>query len=440
MPDRRVYIDNLGCYRRSLDASKLREYFLSNHCQIVDDPKDADSIIVVTCAVFKAPEETAMTRVEELHRKYGDRVIVAGCLPAINPTRLGRVHDGPTISTREIDEVDRLFPEFGVRYSDLPDANTFTGFKYPAGVRESLMAFRYNSWRNYRRVLYCLTRRSTTPFNIRIAWGCGGSCSYCGIRRAIGGLRSKPLERCLAELDAGVGRGIRSFPLLADDLGAYGLDAASDLPALIDAMLQRHPGITVTLNDLHPRWLLAYLDRLLPHVRSGAISELWCPAQSGSNRILKLMSRFNEAEATRDAFLRMRKEAPGILIHTHLICGFPSETEEDWEESLVFVRESKVDVVLVFPYTKTEGSKAAEMAGHLDPQTVRKRLSRAKRFLRASGVAAMFYDDPATTRARSWFERRAESLLSRGAEKAFTFASSRADRRAPPSKGAAPRV
>jgi tRNA A37 methylthiotransferase MiaB len=417
MAEKKIYIDNLGCYRRSLDATNLKEYFQSNDCRVVDDPRHADSIIVITCAVFKAPEDNAIARIKELREKYPGKVVVTGCLPAINAPRLNSVHDGAIIPIQEIRGIDKLFPDFKVRYDDIPDANTFTGLKYPAGAKEALLAFRYNSWNNYRKVLYYLIRRSATPFNIRISWGCRGSCTYCGIRKAVGVLRSKPTEQCLAELDRGVATGVQSFPLLADDLGAYGMDVGSDLPNLIDAMLNRHPHISLTLNDLHPRWMIQYGDRLLPHIASGRITEVWCPAQSGSDRILGLMRRFNGARAARDALLSIKSASPGCLIHSHLICGFPSETEGDWEQSLALIKESKVDMVLVFPYMKAAGSKAASMAEHVDPETVRDRLKRGRRYFRENGVAAMFYDVPAEPNERSWAATNAEALLSRPTEK-----------------------
>lgn len=424
MTDRKIYIDNLACYRRSLDASKLKQYFLLNNCRIVNHPRKADQIVVLTCAVFKAPEDTAIKRVKELHERYPGKLIVTGCLPGINNTRLRSVYDGPSITTKDINDIDGLFQDFHLSFSDIPDANTFTGFKYPSGVKESLLAFRYNSWSNYRKLLHYLTRRSTAPFNIRISWGCVGSCTYCGIRRAIGKLRSKPPDRCLAELDDGFAKGIRSFPLLGDDIGAYGLDLGTDFPALIEAMLERHSDISITLNDLHPRWLIKYADRLLPHLSSRGIAELWCPVQSGSDRILKLMRRFSDATSIRDVLLKIKSGTPNSLIHSHLICGFPSETEDDWEESLSLIKDSKVDMVLAFPYMKTEGSKAEAMPGHVDKEIVRSRLNRGKRFFRRNNIAALFYCLPDEPKPQSLFEKGAEMLLTGATAKTFGWASS----------------
>lgn len=439
MAEKNIYIDNLACYRRSLDATKLKEYFESNQCRIVDDPGQADSIIVMTCAVFKAPEDSAISRIQELREKYPGKVVVTGCLPAINPTRLQTVHDGAIIRLQEIDTIDRIYPEFQVPYRDIPDANTFTGLKYPAGAKEALMAFRYNSWKNYREVLYHLIRRSTTPYNIRISWGCRGSCTYCGIRSAVGPLKSKPLEECLAELDRGVAQGLSLFPLLADDLGAYGLDGCTDLPTLLDAMLKRHPSVSLMLNDLHPRWLVKYLDRVLPHVANRRIAEVWCPAQSGSDRILALMSRFNDARSTTDALLAIKRASPDCQVQTHLICGFPSETDDEWEESLVFITASKVDMVLVFPYMKAEGSKSASMPGHVDPEVVTNRLKRGRRFFRKNGVAAMFYDVPPPPKEHSRLGRAAEDLFSRGTATLLGVVSSAIQRRAEATKARASR-
>jgi tRNA A37 methylthiotransferase MiaB len=416
MGNRKIYIENVACYRRSLDASKIKEYFLLNNCNFVTNPKKADYIIVVTCAVFKAREDASLKKIMKFYGKYRAKLIVAGCLPAINKTRLRSVYDGPAICTKDLNDIDRLFPDFHLGFNDIPDANTFTKVKHSSvSVKETLLAFHNNSWSNYLKLLYYISKRSTTPYNIRIAWGCLSSCSYCGIRKAIGGLKSKPLDICLTELDNGVAKGIHFFSLLADDVGAYGLDIGTDFPTLIEAMLERHPGISFIVNDVHPRWLIKYVDRLSPHFESGSIAEMWCPVQSGSDRILKLMQRYNDSASIREALVKLKNASPASLINSCLICGFLSETDDDWEQSLSLISESKIDIVWVFPYCQVKGSKAEAMSGQIDRETINNRINRAKQFLRMTNVLAVFQDMP--------YESKKLSRLEEGVEKFFIHAS-----------------
>jgi tRNA A37 methylthiotransferase MiaB len=401
MGNKKIYVENLACYRRSLDATKIKEYFLLNNCSIVNSPKKADHIVVVTCAVFKAREDECIKKIMNLHERYGHKLIVAGCLPAINEARLKSVYDGRAICTKDISDIDAIFPDFHLGFNDIPDANTFTRFKHSSvSVKETLLAFRNNSWRNYLELLYYVTKRSATPYNIRISWGCLSSCSYL----------------CLTELDNGVAKGIHFISLLADDVGAYGLDIGTDFPTLIAAMLERHPEISFIVNDVHPRWLIQYVDRLAPHFESGRIAEMWCPVQSGSDRILKLMQRHNDSASIREALVKLKNASPASLINSCLICGFPSETDDDWEQSLSLISESKIDIVWVFPYCQVKGSKAEAMSGHIDRETINTRINRAKRFFRMNNVLAVFQDMPDDSKKLSWLEHGAEKFCIHASE------------------------
>ena len=417
MGQRKIYVENVACYRRSLDASKIKTYFLMNNYKVVTKPSKADYIIVVTCAVFKAREDASIEKIMRFCRQYRAKLIVVGCLPAINSARLKNIYNGPAICTKDLNEIDRLFPDVHLKFNDVPDANTFSKVKHSSvSVKETLSAFHNNSWKNYLRLLYYISKRSAITFNIRISWGCLNSCSYCGIRKAIGRLKSKPIETCLNELDSGVAQGIYSISLLADDVGAYGLDFGMDLTTLIDAMLVRHPEISFILNDVHPRWLIKYLDRLSPHFESGRIVEMWCPVQSGSDRILKLMRRYDDSASIKEAFLKLKNASPDSLINSCLICGFPSETDSDWEQSLNLISESKIDIVWVFPYCQVKGSKAETLSGHISSETINNRIDRAKQFFRMNNILAVFQDVPDGTHKSLRSEGGMERYIIHGSE------------------------
>lgn len=418
MKHRKIYIENIGCYRRSLDASWLKEYFLLNDCSVVKSAKKADYIVVFTCGVGAAYEDAAINRIDEIRRKkYKAKLIVTGCLPTINKPKLDQVHDGPTVPIRKLNEIDKMFPDFGVKLENVPDANTYTTFAYAAHAPAIWRAFAYNSWSNYRKLVYCFTKKYTTPYNIRVSWGCLGRCSYCGIRKAIGKMKSKPLNQCLSELDKGVTKGIRLFNLVSDDIGAYGLDIGTDFSTLIDTMLTQHPDVSVLVNDLHPQWLIKYEEKLLPHLKSGGIDEMWCTVQSGSDRILKLMARPGNSDLIRETLVRIKKASPASRINTNLICGFPTETDEEWEQSLNLVKESKFDLVLLFPYQRINGTEAAAMSGHLDRKIIRERVNYAQHFFKMYNVTVLFIDMSGEYGNKSKFHKGVENIMMKSAQK-----------------------
>ena len=401
MKCKKIYIENSGCYRRSMDQSQVKKYFELNNCQVITNPKKADQIIYFTCAAIKENEDVSINRIKEIQKKFPGKLIVTGCLPGINKSRLDKIHDGPSITPKNLNDIDKLFTEFDVRFGDVPDANSYVNTSCPQAAKYIWSACFYNSWKNYRLLIKHILRKAAVSFSIRVSWGCLGNCSYCGIRNGIGRLKSKPLEQCLSELDEGVRQGHRLIDLVSDDIGAYGFDTGKDFAELINAVLKRHPHTKILLGDIHPRWLVKYEEVLLPYIKSGRIDEIWCPLQSGSDKILRLMNRGNNAAMIKKTAIRIKKVSPGTFLGAHVICGFPSEMDGDWEQSLQLVVQSGFDCVALFPYSKIEGTRSASMTGHLSREIIQKRLKEAKQYFRLNNVAMLCVGLPAQSKRQS---------------------------------------
>ena len=320
-------------------------------------------------------------------------MIVTGCLPAIAPAKLSRVFKGRTITTCDLETIDTLFPWFDRRLHDVPDANTCHYSKFalpdPWPVRaEKVLAFTRKSIREFewsprffkKGSHYLKTRlinqdgRFTQPalpvipvkqkrHGIRIGSGCLGTCSYCGIRKAIGPLQSKPLNACLTEYRRLLRDGHRDFVIGSEDTGAYGRDIGSSLPQLLDAFGHVDSGITVRwyLTSLKPIWLLEFQSEILKLAGRGKLSHLECPIQSGSARILDLMNRPVDLFATEKILTAIRKAAPDIALVTHIIVGFPSETDHDFEKTMALLKRHSFQSIVLNPYDDKPQSVASRM-------------------------------------------------------------------------------
>ena len=182
-------------------------------------------------------------------------------------------------------------------------------------------------------------------FHIRIARGCDEKCSYCAIRFAVGRFRSKPLRDVLAEFNAGLERGYDLFELLADDVGPYGTDLGTDLPTLLREVFDRRASFRLSLTDVHPRYLIRYRAALIDllAVHGDRVEVMRVPVQSGSDRILDLMQRPYAVAEVADAVDELRREAPTVKLETHILVGFPGETEADFEETISFLQRVPFD-------------------------------------------------------------------------------------------------
>lgn len=417
-----IFNNNRQCEGRGLDASRLARYFGSNNCDIVKKPKIADYIILFTCAYNNVIEEQNLELIDKFKRyKYKGELIVAGCLPEIAPEKLKKIFKGRSVVTKNLCEIDRIFAGFKTKFFEVPDANKclFSPSSVPAPlsirIKESLIPLRkllkqhefsklfyYNCLRFAKNNLISRISLIKTSINkirreenaysiLRIGTGCLGNCSYCGIRNAIGRLKSKPLDDCLKEYRKLLEMGHRDFEIGSEDTGAYGLDLNSSLPELLDKMSGMDKSLEVSwfVVSLKPLWMLKYKSELLKIIKEGKIKYLECPVQSGSERILKLMNRYSNIKEIVATLLEFKNAYPDIGLITHIIVGFPSEIEDDFFATMDMIKKVNFRVVLPFLYCDKEMSMASTMNGKLDEETIDKRLDIIGEYMEKAGISSL---------------------------------------------------
>jgi len=395
------------CVKRSLDSKKIFNYLSNNKYEIVYDPDSADVIIFVTCAVGDRNTDFSLNMVQKL-QKYDAELIVAGCLPAIEKEELEKIFDGRTISTKDLDSIGQLFQDKSIEFDTLDDANILyendeeetpiDPIKKLFGGVKSLewITSRYFEIRNYI-LKYQLGEQSALyrwiikkQFYIRISWGCRGNCSYCGIKKAVGPLKSKPLDTCITEFKKGLNAGYKHFSLTADDIGAYGLDDSSSFPELLDGMTKIPGDYEIAILEIAPRWIVKYIDDLEEILKRGKITLINIPFQSGCNRILKLMNRYSDTEKMKDAILRLRRSYPDLSLATQNIVGFPTETDEEFRQTIHFIKDVNFNGGYLYQFSCKTGTKAVSIKPKIPKKEIIKRLKYAKKYLRKT-ECSVFY-------------------------------------------------
>ncbi len=381
-----------GCDRRSLDTSRLAEYFRQNGCKLVRSARRADFIVFMTCAFIKNKEDECFEIIRSLNQYKGE-LIVAGCLPAVNEARFKKEFKGRFVTTRNLKDIDALFKDFQVRFESVPDANTFDR---QAHIYNRLPAFRFRLWREL------LSHRRTLPGRIskrigrllrvkadegeaeaylRVCWGCSANCSYCSIREAVGEFRSKPLRDCLREYEHLLKQGYKRFAIAGDNVGAYGNDIGSSLVELLERMADIGPDKSVKwrLQYLNPEWLVRYRQSFVRLAKQKRFSQLQCPIQSGNPRILKLMNRFPDQETVESILNELREADERLELCTNIIVGFPSETEEEFSQTIDFILRSGFDYVWLFTYSLPCRADDAKPEHVTAPEVIRERVAWACR-------------------------------------------------------------
>jgi threonylcarbamoyladenosine tRNA methylthiotransferase CDKAL1 len=187
------------------------------------------------------------------------------------------------------------------------------------------------------------------------------------------------MSQIISDLELGLRQGYNTISLISTDVGAYGRDIGCTLSDLLDKMVHINSkgNFKIVLNQVDPFYLKEMLPDLVEIFRSGKISALNCPVQSGSNRILRLMGRPYRAEEWRECMIRINSEFPSIRLSTHFMVGFPKETEEDFAATLKLLEYPLfLDSIVIFKFSARPAVYASKMSDQLSEKT--KELRRRK--------------------------------------------------------------
>lgn len=375
----KVFVSHAGvCYRRELDSYRVRDYFKLNGAVLVDNPNSADVMILTTCGYKEQTEHACLQQIKTLSRFPGE-LIVMGCLPGIAPTNLKKIFKGRYFSTKDINKIDSAFPSFKIKMKDVQESN-FLRDDYLPKTKE----FYDSKNENVGKIAILRVGKSifanqedemAIPI-ITCCKGCNWGCSYCGIYHAIGRVVSKPIEKILDEYKRLLNAGYTKVRFTGDEVGNYGEDINLDFSVLLDAIysIDKQAGTEWFINDVHPRYALKFKDKFSKYINLGKIKSLQVMVQSGSDKILSLMNRGYKSDEIKKCLKEFKRINPNLSIVTHMIVGFPGETEKDFSDSISFLNEIDANGAQFFSFSPREGTLAYDMDNKLHESIIQKRL------------------------------------------------------------------
>lgn len=346
MDKKRIDVISLGCSKNLVDSERLLKQLELSGFQAFhnSDNVEGDIVVINTCGfIGDAKEESINTILTYAEAKNEGRIkelYVMGCLSE-------RYRDD---LLAEIPEIDRIYGKFDWVniVSDIIKRN-------PATMP-------------YDRVI-------TTPSHytyLKIAEGCNRFCAFCAIPLITGRYKSRPIEELLEEVRMLVGKGVKEFNVIAQDLSSYGLDIYKRLalPELIDRMAEIDGVKWIRLHYAYPsEFPYEILDVMARH--SNVCNYLDIALQHINNDVLKNMRRHITKEETLALIRTIREKVPGIHIRTTLMVGFPGETEDAFNELKEFVREAKFERMGAFAYCEEDDTYAAKNFSDSIPQEVK---------------------------------------------------------------------
>jgi ribosomal protein S12 methylthiotransferase RimO len=381
-----VHIVSLGCARNDVDSSEIAGRLELGGFRLVDDPSDAEAVVVNTCGFISSAKKDSIDTLLAAADLKSDgvtrRVVAVGCLAerygreladalpeadavlgfdhyADIDAKLRRILDGEHLPSHTPADRRRLLPVTPVSRQAAAADVVIPGMGPASGPRQ-------------------IRRHDGAPFApLKIASGCDRRCAFCAIPSFRGSFVSRPVEDVVAEARWLADQGVREVYLVSENSSSYGKDLG-DISALerlleeLDALdgldwvrvsylqpAELRPGVIDAMTSL-PK-VVPYFDLSFQHAAPG---------------VLRRMRRFGDPDSFLALLDSIRSRAPGAGIRSNVIVGFPGETEADVALLEEFVTAARLDALGVFPYSDEEGTEAEGLSGHIPEEEIEQRFDR----------------------------------------------------------------
>lgn len=379
----RVFIKTYGCQMNERDSEAVAAQLVAKGYTLASSEAEADVILLNTCSVRDMAEQKALNKMRNLSaetRRRGGNVILGfmGCMAQSRGSQLvDQLPDvdlviGTQKAHRAGDYLDELLSG---RRNKIVDVAEEEGSQ--SAIKEHIL-------------LGNAADKSVTAF-VSIMQGCNQHCTFCIVPHTRGEERSRNIPDIVAECRQLVEGGVKEITLLGQIVTSFGkreipvVDGKSGFVQLIEAVHEVDGLERIRFTAPHPKGygddLVQAYGRLPKLCESAHI-----PAQSGSDRVLKLMHRGYSRQRFIELIQKLRTQCPNMGITTDLIVGFPGETEEDFLETLSLARDVEFDNAYIFKYSPRKDTPAATMPGQLSEEVKEERHSRLLDVINAIGT------------------------------------------------------
>ena len=354
--DKKLKILTYGCQMNVADSERMAGLLKKIGYTLTDDADRADLILINTCCVRATAEDKVfgqIGRFKNLKREKPSLILgVAGCMAQKEGANLIKraPHIDFVLGTGQSSEVARVVLSLERERKHFVDVSNVSG-EIPSEV-------------------FPLRGGQVSTF-VPIMYGCNNFCTYCIVPYVRGRERSRQPEEIFAEVKQAVAEGFKEITLLGQNVNSYsGGMTFAELLSAVDKIA----GVKrLRFMTSHPKDLS---DELIAAIAGGEniCEHIHLPVQYGSDKILQRMNRVYTVEKYLRLVEKIRAAIPNVSLTTDLIVGFPGETEEDFHETLDFLRAVKFDAAFTFIYSKRSGTPAATFANQIDDATKHRRL------------------------------------------------------------------
>lgn len=339
----------LGCKVNQYETQAIRETFLEKGYEEVNGKSLADIYVINTCTVTGSADSQSRNMIRwALKKNPKAKVIVTGCYAEKDREKISKISGVSFIAPNRLK--NRL-TEFLEGKDPEEDPKTYAPLKI-SGFKGHSKAF------------------------IKIQDGCDNFCSYCKVPYVRGRSASRPLDEIVEETDRILKAGFKEIILTGVCLGAYGRGLKNNLSvaSVLEKIIQIDGEFRLRLSSIEP---MDISDELVETVKKSTkiCKHLHIPLQSGSDDVLKSMRRGYTGKQFCDLISKIKTSVPGISVTTDVIAGFPSETDENFRDTLAVLKEIKPCRIHAFSYSPREGTKALEIKNKVPGGKIKNRMA-----------------------------------------------------------------
>ena len=353
----KIYLDTIGCRLNQSEIETMARQFRAAGHEIVASADMADMAVVNTCAVTNDAASVSRSKIRQIARAGVNEIVATGCWTTLQPKEAAALPNVLNI---------------------VPNSQKDNLVAQTLNIQPSSLSLHPFDLEPLSRVPLPGLHRRTRAF-IKVQDGCDNQCTFCITTVARGAGRSRHIADVILDIQSALDGGTKEIVLTGVHLGSWGYDFDSHLSELIKAILRETDVPRLRLSSLEPwdlstdffsLWndsstILRTGSRLMPH--------LHLPLQSGCESTLKRMARKTTPDSFRELVTAARDVMPDVAITTDIIAGFPGETEEEFAQTLDFVREINFADGHVFTYSPRPGTGAARMKGQVKPELRKQR-------------------------------------------------------------------
>jgi MiaB-like tRNA modifying enzyme len=352
----KVWVEAYGCSASMADSEMISGLLKGAGYEIASKQSEGTLNLLVTCSVKDTTEHRMVSRIKAMS-KSGKPLVVAGCLPKADRAKVEALNSSASL----------LGPH------SIENAAAVVG---SALVGSRLVALDDSA---AEKVNIPRVRLNPAVSIVEIASGCMSECTFCQTKLAKGWLRSYRIGDIMRQIKADLEAGCKEVWLASTDNGCYGKDMGTDLIELLKACCSIEGDFKIRLGMMNPMYLPEMLDRTVSafYENDKLFKFLHIPVESGSERVLRKMKRGHTTKTFLNAVQAFRSKIPEMTISTDIIAGFPSETEDDFKETLDIIERAEPDIVNISRYGARPGTEAAKWKGmRISSQVAKERSER----------------------------------------------------------------